>query len=365
MFANVDPARLSDGAWWLELVLLFTFLLHLVVMSLVVGGALVAGWAAFAGRRPKGHANNAGGAARPAWHRVLARDLARVLPIGAAAGTALGIVPLLCLQRLYGPLLYTSLILMMLGWMSIVTLLLAGYYGYYDARFGEGTRAAVAVSLGSAALLVASGWIVTGDMALTSRPELVAALGAGADPWLHLGSAGAAWPRFLHFLVGSCALAGIMVGIIGEMRSRSNAAIGGEIRRQGVRLFVVASVLQLGVGAWFLLSLPARVAELFLDTGTPDALMLATGVGFAVVAILAARRSLLLAMLGMTVSLADMVMVRQRVRTLMLEPFFPRGVLPAGSEGALLVLLVVLALASAGLVAWIVSRMVRAHPRPA
>lgn len=340
------PASLAVR-WLLDLLLLFAFLLHLLAVNVVVGGGVVAAWAAWTGRRvTRDGAEGPGGS----WQRTLSVDLGRFLPIAALVAVVLGIVPLLLLQRRYGPLLPTVLILLPAAWLTIVALAAAGYFGHGPAAT---TKVARAVRWASVAVVLATAWIVTADISLTSRPDLFAALSRG-DWSVHAQMGGAdVWPRFSHFLVGSLALAGMTVGVFGEIRSRSGDALGVAMREWGVRIFVGASVVQLAVGLWYLWSLPAEVTELLLDTNAPDALLLAAGISFGIIAILAARRSLLLAGLALAVCLSDMVMVRQRVRTLTLEPYV-QNALPAGYQGAMLVALVAFALVAAGLLAWVV-----------
>jgi hypothetical protein len=340
--------------WLLDLLLLFAFLLHLLAVNVVVGGGVVATWAAWTGRR-----GGRGGSQQPPapWQRTLSVEFGRLLPIAALVAVVLGIVPLLLLQRRYGPLLPTVLILLPTAWLTIVALAAAGYVGYGPRAT---TKVARAVRWGSVAVALATAWIATADIALISRPDLYAAVSRG-DWSVHalMGSADV-WPRFFHFLVGSLALAGMTVGLFGEIRSRSGDALGVAMREWGVRMFVGATVVQLAVGLWYLSSLPAQVTELLLDANAPDALLLAAGISFGIIAILAARRSLLLAGLALAVCLSDMVMVRQRVRTLALEPYV-QNALPAGYQGAMLVALVVFALVVAGVLAWVVQVLGRRY----
>lgn len=65
----------------------------------------------------------------------LARALATRLPVAVALTITLGVAPLLFVQVLYGQFFYTSSILLGYVWLTLLLILLLGYYGYYCYAF--------------------------------------------------------------------------------------------------------------------------------------------------------------------------------------------------------------------------------------
>ena len=104
--------------WLLKVLLVVTFVLHIVPMNVSLGGSLLSGLLlvgsggdkqTFAGRF--GHA------------------LAVGLPVFVSFALTFGVAPLLFLQLIYGPMYYTSSILMAVPWLMILFLIMGGYYG--------------------------------------------------------------------------------------------------------------------------------------------------------------------------------------------------------------------------------------------
>jgi hypothetical protein len=174
-----------------------------------------------------------------------------------------------------------------------------------------------------------------------------------SDAGLHLNVADLwVWPRFAHMLVGSLAITGLLVAWIPRVRRQRDGAAWTE--RYGVRLFRMATLVQLLAGGVFFTALPRPVKDIFSSGRTPDALLLVAGVGFALAAVAIVRRSLLVGSAATIVALADMAVVRHRVRVLLLEPYFQPGSLPVVPQVAVFVLFAVLLVVGLALVAWMV-----------
>jgi cytochrome c len=85
------PDPLPAPAWLWQVLLVFTFVLHIVPMNLVMGGSFLAAWSISRRNEP---------------HTELARQLVRMLPPAQALTITLGVAPLLFLQVLYGQLFF-------------------------------------------------------------------------------------------------------------------------------------------------------------------------------------------------------------------------------------------------------------------
>ena len=97
-----DPIPVPWG--WFKVLLILTFVLHLVLMNLMLGGGLLALFRLLRGGSPPREA--------------------RSLPILVALTINLGVPPLLFLQVLFGHLFYTSSVLMAVWWISIIPVLM-------------------------------------------------------------------------------------------------------------------------------------------------------------------------------------------------------------------------------------------------
>lgn len=357
-----DPTGLPAPVWLLKLLLVFTFTLHLLPMNLVLGGGFLAGWAAWKGRR--------GGRSSPLpmllrW-RALAGDLARLLPVSTAFAITLGVAPLLFLQVLYGQLFYTSSVLTAWSWLAVIALLLVGYYANYAFSFGHGeaeSRTAAWAVLGASCLSLIA-LIFTNNMTLMLRPEAFAPLYAAEERGLHLNLADPVlWPRFLHFVIASFALTGLVVAARGRQRARADAETGTWMQALGLRFFVGATLLQMASGLWFLFALPDPVRRLFLGGSSVDTALLWAAVALAVLSLVAVKRSLVAGSAAIGLTVTGMAIVRHRVREAMLAPHFSADRLAINSQTALIFLFVALLLLGLGIVGWMLRQLVVARPR--
>jgi hypothetical protein len=379
-----DPAGLPAAVWLLEFLLVFTFILHVLVMNVALGGGLISGWATWRARR----SGRRGSSVQEARYRAMAGGLAKLLPVSTAFAITTGVAPLLFVQVLYGQLFYCSSVLMAWPWLAVVALLLVGYYGYYGLSFvldgakpagpggiaspapGAAEGAAPAGTPAKALLLAAGSGLVflviamifTNNMTLMLRPDRFGALYAASDAGLHtnLGD-GWVWPRFLHVAVGSLAVTGIVIGLVGRLRTWGDPSIGLWVTAFGARLFILATLVQLAVGVWFLFSLPHVVRDVVL-TGGPELMLLATGVGFALLALFVVRRSVVLAAVPLVVTIVDMVIVRHQVRKLTLVPYFSVDSMAVNAQTGVFVLFAVLLVAGLAVVAWMVWRLAATRP---
>ena len=160
--AQPDPLSQPAPSWLAWLLLLLTFVLHLLPMNLVLGGSIIAAVARVRGR----------GGDHP-QHAELARWFGKATPVAIAAAITFGVAPLLFLQVLYGRLFFTSAILMGWFWLSVIVLLILAYYGAYLLAF-KGDRLGGAqgpVAWVAALLFLVIGFLYSNNMTLMLRPD--------------------------------------------------------------------------------------------------------------------------------------------------------------------------------------------------
>lgn len=71
-------------------------------------------------------------------------------------------------------------------------------------------------------------------------------------------------PRYLHFLVASVSVAGLLVLIYGLVKLKSDESFGRWAVRYGGLWFVIGTVVQYATGIWFLLALKKDLMMIFM-----------------------------------------------------------------------------------------------------
>ena len=112
----LDAIPAPAPIWLLKGLLWATFAVHLVLMNLTLGGSLLSAVYAFRGEEK---------------HRSVAKALAQALPFTMPFTISFGVAPLLFIQVLYGPLFYTSSILMATPFLAIIGVVIVAYYLMY------------------------------------------------------------------------------------------------------------------------------------------------------------------------------------------------------------------------------------------
>ena len=170
-------------------------------------------------------------------------------------------------------------------------------------------------------------------------------------------------PRYLHFVLASLAVSGLGVAVMGLAYRRRDGSFAAWAGRYGVRWFGAATAAQAIVGPWFLLAQPARVRSAFLGESAPDSALLGAAILLAVVALAIlgggdrlTPRTFAAGASAATGTVALMVLVRHRVRTLWLEPVFSVDRLPAAPQWGAILLFAALLLAGLVLVGWMLAQ---------
>lgn len=357
-----DPIPLPAPTELLTFLLVLTFLLHLVPMNFVLGGSLlmVLSYARASMVADQASRN----------HRRLIEILARAFPPAIAFTITLGVAPLLFVQVLYGQLFFSSSILMAWPWLGVIGLLLVGYYAAYwhttqHMRLGE-VAAWVALLVAATFLVIA--FVFVNNFSLLQNPEVWRSLYLSDRRGLHLY---AVWessvlPRYLHFLFAALALTGLAVAAMGVRRRAREPEFARWAMGYGARWFIGGTLLQMGSGIWFVASQPARIRNALLGASPQDTLLLAVAIGCALVAmgalvpsdrISAGRLYLASAAIGVTVIL--MAILRQRIRTMWLDPYFRTEQLSVASQWGAILLFLILFLAGVLLVGWMLWQFFR------
>jgi hypothetical protein len=327
-----------------------TFFLHIVAMNFMLGGgvlALVSKW------RSKSLKDG----------NRLFFDIAKKLPSLLPATITIGIAPLLFVQVLYGQFFYTSSIIIAWPWFLVLVFLTLAYYGFYFASFQSGQHAGRAgkAILFSVILVFVIGFIYSNNLTLGQTP---ARWGGKyfADPagWNLNLSEPTLIPRYLHFMVAALAMGGLLLVLMALANWKRDTEYARQVLQFGGKTFMYATMAQILVGIWFLLSLPREMRMLFMGDDPLATTLLLVGVAGGIGAIILIADALQKENLrvaafvvpGITgVVILSMSVMRDILRDTYLKPYFNPDQFVVKTQSAVFPLF--LALFVAGVVLWL------------
>jgi hypothetical protein len=300
-------------AGWFHVLLLATFVLHLLFMNTMLGGAVIALTQSLkpGGMLPGAHGPD--------------HAIAKKLPYTVALTVNLGVPPLLFLQVLYGHFIYVSSLLMAVWWVSVFVLAMTAYYAayIYDFKFAALSRARYLVIGLAVACLLTVGFIFTNNMTLMLRPEAWSAYFANTKGTIWNLGEPTLLPRYLHFVIASLAVGGLALALLGAWQEKKGQGEAGRLVNLGLAWFTWGTLAQLADGVWFLLAQPQEIMLAFLGLSGPHTAVLWSGVAAALAAVgLAMKRQVWLAAGAVVVAVTLMVVVRDLVRLARLAPHF-------------------------------------------
>jgi len=274
-----DEFGLPGPLWLFQILLPFTFALHAVFMNFALGGTLVLPVLWAVGRRRQ----------RADLVDVASAGMA-FLPIAVSFTITTGVAVLLFVQVVYGHFFYTANILLGWQWLSLLAYLAVGFYLVYYARAlmleGRGALALIAMLLVAVSFLMVA-HIFNNNAVLSLRPDLWRAMYDGGTKHAR----DSMWtPRYLHSIVGSVAVTGLWLAVLGRCSHTLHEAARRAAVVTGLWIALVATVLQVVTGFWFFVALerPAQQAMLSFSLADPRTLLwgFAVMVAFVEIAVL-------------------------------------------------------------------------------
>lgn len=311
-------------AWgWLEGLLLVTFVIHILLMNVVVGGTILS------------VIRSIWGPPSPAVFTT-----GKKLPTVLALAVNFGVAPLLFIQMLYGQFMYTSSVLMAAYWLGIVAMLIVAYYGLYIFVYkadSVGSRWALRISC---LLMLTIAFLFTNNMTLMLHPERWLEYFASPSGTILVTSDKTFFPRWLHFMTAAVAVGGLFQAVLYDWKLRRSAPISSTIKNEytahrlwGMRLFAWGSAAQIGVGGMFLFSLPQNIRVLFLggENLHTGGLIIALA-GVAILLHYAFRNRVWPCVWATIFTVFAMSIVRALLRGAYLKPYFSVTTLPVLPE---------------------------------
>jgi hypothetical protein len=361
---DFQPIPFPAPLWLLQILLVGGFYLHALPMNVALMGGFVSVGFLVAGKRQ----NNE-------FATRIGKVLAFSLPFFVSVAITQGIVPLLFLQLVYGPLFYTSSILMGMPWISVIFLLLIAYYAYYVYTYRRDTlgKRAPWVLVGAGLLFMTVAFMFTNNTTLMLVPQKWLALYHNSASGLNLNvDDPQVIPRYLHFMIAALAVTSLAVGCFGLYWYPRQKDYGQWLLRTSAGLFIVFTLFQLPVGIWFLLSLPDAVMWNFLGEDITGTAVFFSSLGLDVVALIAMALAWKNATPGpFRVGLATtlviillMVIVRHLVRVYSTQAFFQPERVPVETQPILLTLFLVSFVIGLIYIAWLLKITWDAYHQP-
>ena len=274
----LDPMPVPGPPWLFHLLWLFTFAVHVVGVNVVLGSSILGTFAALDRDRSFG--------------RPVAKLFAEVNTWAISLTITFGIAPLLFLQVLHGRLFYSATVILAPAWLGLLLLLMAAYYLTYAAKYRlrAGKGAALHLALSALLFLAVAAIQVVVHLLSVQPGRWEAAL---ASPWTAFADR-AFLPRFLHFVLAGVTLAGVLLAWLAVRRPPAEEGRAAAAARAswGVKLALLATLLQLVVGLWLTISVPRDVLLGLMRGGAATMLPFTVGIaaGFGLLVFLARVR---------------------------------------------------------------------------
>ena len=326
MYDSIIPTADTIPVHWLwfQVLLIFTFFIHMILMNLLLGGSLLTLWDLFTGKLEKRTSGS--------------------IPTLVALTVNFGVPPLLFVQVLYGHLFYSSSIMLAVPWILVVPILILAYYGAY-IFIKKGDKAPVlskgALIFTSVSLLYIA-FIFVNNNTLALQPGRWGIYFEDPGGWnLNLGEP-TLWSRYLHFLLAALAIGALGRAIAYHFSKTAKKEKEIQIKRN-LKIFAWITVVQFAVGSWFWLTMPKAVWSTFMGGSIFATFMMVTGWLLALLILHSAFTGRLKsAMILGALEVLNMVIVRDLARGAYLKDLFkPSQLENMGELSPLIVFLLV------------------------
>lgn len=335
--AELIPTPDSLQVHWLvfEILLVVTFLLHILLMNVMLGGSILA--------------------AVHAWRGKQLPEEVHEIPITIALAVNFGIPPLLFVQVLFGNFLYSSSILMGVFWISVIPILIFAYYAAYLTVANRKRPISRIWMTVSAVLLLVIGFFFVNNMTYMLGFERWPEYFANPSGTLLNLAEPTLWPRYLHMVTGALAVTGMAWAVWAWYRQKRGGPDAAPRIKEGLRLFWVFTSIQAVLGLIWLITLPKEVVMLFMGKSMYATALLVLGLALAIGLIIMAIKGRLWATFwALILTLVVMILMRDVVRAGYLSSVFSRAELPMKFTISPLILFLVTFVAGLAVLAWMI-----------
>lgn len=248
---NDIPLELPLPEWLLVVLIIVSFLAHILFVNLMVGGSILTLWGQIKGIKNKDY-------------DIFAHEIAKTITVNKSIAVVLGVAPLLCINTLYTVYFYSANALTGLMWILIIPLVTVAFLLTYLHKFTwerlENNKwLHISIIALSVALFLFIPLIFLVNVNLMLFPEKWQSI-QGFMSALTLPNV---LPRYFHFLASSLAVTGLFVVWYNKRKKYNVEAIYSnltryDLKRMGYNLALGASFAQFLIGPIVLISLPSK-----------------------------------------------------------------------------------------------------------
>lgn len=245
------PLPLPLPEWLLVIILVLSFLVHILFVNLMVGGSLLTLWSQIKGLKNK-------------EYDILAHEIAATITVNKSIAVVMGIAPLLSINVLYTVYFYSANALTGLMWIAVIPLVtvafLLTYLHKYTWKLLENNKAVhISILVVAVIIFLFIPFIFLTNINLMLFPEKWA-LVKGFFSAMTLPNV---FPRYFHFIFASLSITGLFLHwYIGRKNYPFETIFPTftryELKKKGYSLALVASVIQFLIGPLVLLTLPSK-----------------------------------------------------------------------------------------------------------
>jgi len=241
---------------WFQVLLLLTFVLHLIMMNLILGGSLITLWDTFIRKSKTQYSGS--------------------LPVLIALTINLGVPPLLFVQVLYGNLFYSSAVTLAVPWILVIPVLILAYYGSYvfvknSERAPLWSRAGLILS---SLFILYVGFMYVNNSTLTINPAAMQShLDDPGGMNLNMGDK-SLWPRYLHFIVAAIAVASLGIAVYAKFSFKDDTEAMAAVIKSNLKRFAWFTLAQFIFGTLFWLTTPKHVWMTFMGQNIPATILM-------------------------------------------------------------------------------------------
>lgn len=245
------PLALPAPEWFLVVVLVISFLIHLLFVNLMLGGSLLTLWSQLKGR------------SNPDYD-TLAHEIASTITVNKSMAVVMGIAPLLTINTLYTVFFYTANSLTGLMWIAVIPLVTVAFLLTYLHKYtwkllANNKPLHISIIALACVVFMVIPLIFLTNVNLMLFPEKWGTV-KGFVSALTLPNV---FPRYLHFIFASLAVTGLFLFWYFGRQSypfeeHFTQLTRYEIKKKAYSLVLAASGSQFIMGPLVLLTLPSK-----------------------------------------------------------------------------------------------------------
>lgn len=245
------PLPLPLPEWLLVVILVFSFLLHILFINLMIGGSVLTFWYELRGKKNKDYDK-------------LAREIAATITVNKSMAVVLGVAPLLSINVLYTLYFYSSNALTGNIWISVVPWVAISFLILYLHKYSWDRLADnKSMHLGILAIGIFSFLLIPFIFLTNINLMLFPEKWGEVEGFFSAMTLPNVFPRYFHFITASMAVTGFFLAWwFGRKTFQTKIQFENlqknEIKKQMLNLALVATGMQFIFGPLLFLTLPAK-----------------------------------------------------------------------------------------------------------